>query len=168
MDTMLVKILVCFAVFSWIGWIILFTGLSVRREKRKREMTERNYAAGVIVDHVHKESSSGGAQGAFLWYPVVEFTAFERTYRLRYDHAMSVNRQPAGSAVEVRYDGNDPTRFHLQEDPTFLNGGRTAMRIGLVWIAVSAAAALFLAVFVGGASLDGLFRFARRIFRPRR
>ena len=145
MDTMLVKILVCFAVFSWIGWIILFTGLSVRREKRKREMTERNYAAGVIVDHVHKERSSGGAQGAFLWYPVVEFTAYERTYRLRYDHAMSVNRQPAGSA-----------------------GGRTTMRIGLVWIAVSAAATMFLAVFVGGASLDGLFRFARRIFRPRR
>lgn len=166
MDTIWIKTLVCFAVFSLIGWAVLFTGLSIRRQKRRRELFERTHAAGVIVDHVKKEGSSDNS-GPSLMYPVVEFTAYEHTYRLRYDNILDMARWPAGSTVGVRYDGNDPTRFHLEEDFAYRNGGKNAIRFGIVWIIASAAAAVFLAVFVGGASLDGFRRFLRRTFRLR-
>ena len=166
MDTMLVKILVCFAVFSFIGWIILFVGIGTRREMRRREMYERKRAQGRIIDYVKRDTKVGNSSVP-LKYPVVEFSVYEHKYTLEYRNSMDMKRWPAGSDVTVVYDGNDPERFHLEEDAIFANGGGGAIRIGIIWILCAAAATLTLAVFVGGMSLDGLWFRIRMLFRSR-
>ena len=165
MDEMLLKILLCFAVFSFIGWVILFLGISTRRGKRKRDMFERTRTTGRIVGYVERKSDAGKSGTIHSWRPMVEFTVFGRKYTLEYNGALDMKNWPAGSEVTVGYDGNDPARFHLEEDFTYTNGGSNAIRIGIIWILCAAAATLTLAVFVGGMSLDGLWFRIRMLFR---
>ena len=59
-----------------------------------------------------------------------------------------------GATVDILYDVSDPTRFHLESDPVFTDPGGGAIRIALIWILLSAALTVFLAVFVGGATFN--------------
>ena len=165
MDEMLIKILVCFAMFSMIGWFILFAGISTRREKRQRDMLERTHTSGIVVDHVKKEKSAGKSGVTNASLPLIEFKVFEQKCRYEYNHPLDQKRWPPGSTVEVWYDGNNPAHFHLEEDFTYTNGGRNAIRVGVYWILFSAAATLALAVIVGGMSLDEVRWRIRRFFR---
>ena len=88
------------------------------------------------------------------WKPVVEFEAEGQKYRLEYENGMDRDRFPVGMAVDILYAVSDPSRFHLADDPVFLDPGGGAIRISIIWIVVSAALAIALAVFVGGARPD--------------
>ena len=165
MDKMIFKILICFAVFSSIGWMILFLGISTRRDKRKRDMFERTCTTGRIVGYVERKSDAGKYIAAHSWCPMVEFTVFGQKYTLEYDGALDMKKWPAGSDVTVGYDGNDPAHFHLEEDFTYTNGGSNAIRIGIIWILCAAVATLTLAVLVGDMSLKEMWFRIRMLFR---
>lgn len=167
---MAVKMLVFFAAVSFTAWILLFTGLSQRRESRRRNEQEHTRTEGRIVEYVRGESRTGKGRAVIYWKPVVEFTAEGEKYRAEYENGMDRERFPVGEAVDVLYDVSDPRRFHLEADPVFISGGAGAIRISVIWIVASAVLTVALAVFVGGATVD--FRHIgyglRRLLRFRR
>ena len=147
-----------FAATSFAAWILLFAGLSQRRESRRRNEREHTRAAGRIVGYAFEKS--GGAYACLK--PVVEFEAEGERIRAVYENGMDRERFPVGEPVDILYDVSDPSRFHLEADPVFISGGAGAIRVSLIWIVVSAALTLALAVFVGGLDLD-LRRWTHRI-----
>lgn len=157
------KALVFFAVCSLVGWILLFTGLGVRRDRRRREERERTRATGMIVDYERTRHVRRGVHS--YWKPVVEFMADGETIRRAYAMFGDPEKHPVGEAVEVLYDANDPERFHLEMDTTYADGGATATRAAIVWILLSALLAIALAVLVGGADLSEFSLFGRGLFR---
>lgn len=168
MKIMAAKMLFFFAAASWIAWILLITGLQTRKELRQRNEVEHTRATGTIVDYVRKERRGNGGVSAY-WKPVVEFTADGQTRRAEYENWMDRDRFPVGTAVDILYDVSDPSRFHLEADPVFVDPGGGAIRISLIWILLSAALTIALAVFVGGARFDfrQLWWDLQRAFRRR-
>ena len=78
------KMLFFFAVTSFIGWIMLFTGIGTRRDVQRRNDRERARTTGTIVDYVRKVRPMGRSTRV-SWHPVVEFTADGERCRLEYD-----------------------------------------------------------------------------------
>ena len=156
MDEITFKILVAFAVFSATGWMFLLIGLRLRRRQRHRDEQETTRTAGRITGYVQAETPGGkGGKNSYL-KPVVEFTVYERKYRQEYENRLDQSRFPVGGSVEVLCDANDPVHFHLSEDEAYGRGARNAVRIGVVWIILSLAVVILMAVFVGGYSPDSI------------
>ena len=65
------KMLLFFGVSSLLGWIMLFTGISSRREQRRREEYERTRATGRIVDYVREKSP----KAFIVWDPIASASA---------------------------------------------------------------------------------------------
>ena len=160
-----IKMLLFFAAFSFAAWILLFTGLSMRRQKRKREISETTRVTGTIVDYVSRDLNIGRKVPRHVWIPVIEFT-YGKTYRLQYNDSLDREKHPVGESVDLLFDLNDPTHFHLEADENYANGGVNAIRVAAVWILLAAVLSVALAVFVGGYQGDfSLFR--RQLARPR-
>lgn len=160
MSEMGLKMLMYFAATSFVAWILLFTGLSTRRDCRRRSEQEYTRTTGVIVDYAQKVMRSGRNGTRVYWLPVVEFTAEGQSVHREYENSMDREKFPVGASVEILYDVNRPERFHLADDPVFLAPGQGAIRISILWILASAALTVFLTVFVGGARFD-----LRHLFR---
>ena len=147
------KMLFFFAVTSFIGWIMLFTGIGTRRDVQRRNDRERARTTGTIVDYVRKVRPMGRSTRV-SWHPVVEFTADGERCRLEYDGYTDREQFPLGMELEILYDVSDPSHFHLEANPVYTNNGATAIRVAVIWILASAALTLILAVFVGGYRFD--------------
>ena len=146
--------LVFFTVASLFGWILLFVGLSTRRDCRRRDEQEHTRTTGRIVGHVQRTPRTDRSGRFAFRAPVVEFVADGQTHRADYENRMDEQQFPVGAEVEVLYDVSDPSRFHLEADPVFIYSGRAVIRVALLWIAASAALTVALAVLVGGSDLD--------------
>ena len=146
---MILKMLFFFAAVSFPAWFLLSAGLGTRRDSRRRSKRERRRATGVIVGYVRGRVRSGKSGGVAYWKPVVEFSAEGQSFHQEYPNMMDRERYPVGKEVDILYDGDDPARFHLAEDPVFTDPGGGAIRIALIWIAATAALDVALAVFVG-------------------
>ncbi len=164
MSEMLTRILIYFGFTSFMGWIMLFTGIGTCRKKRNREETETSRTTGRIAEYIRKESRSSKGSASFSLKPVIEFDVYGKHYRLEYENHLDQKDYPVDASVEILYDLSDPVHFHLETDSAYVNGGRNAVRIGCIWIAVSAALTLALAVFVGGASLREIGQEVARFF----
>lgn len=164
MSETILKALLFFIMASFVGWILLFVGMGVRRDKRRREETERAQATGVIVDMVRRTHPSGRSGTAVYWRPVVEFTAEGVPVRREYDMNIDPEKHAVGEEVQLFYDISSPDRFHLEIDDAYHNGGATAMRVATIWILASAFLTILLAVLVGGADLRefSIFRQMQR------
>ena len=164
------KMLLFFVATSFPAWFLLFAGIGTRRDARRQEELEHTRATGVIVDYILREVRTDKRGSMVSWQPVVEYTAEGHSYREVYKNEMNRAQYPEGTSVEVLYDVSDPTHFHLEADPVFIYRGAGAIRVSLIWILVSAALTIFLAVFVGGARftfMDATHR-APVFFRGRR
>ncbi len=151
-DTVL-KMLIFFSGSSLVGWMIFFAGIGAKRSRRKREALELTRAEGTVVDYARKETRGRG--GPYVsWRPVVEYSVYEQRYHLEYENGMDPEQYPVGSTVEVLYNPDRPSEFHLAEDAVYRNGGGNAVRIGLTWILLCAVGTVALAVFVGGWNPD--------------
>ena len=156
------KMLLFFGVSSLLGWIMLFTGISSRREQRRREEYERTRATGRIVDYVRRDRR--GRYGNVTTYrPVIEFVADGDPVRKEYENAMIPEAHPVGEEVEVLYNISDPTRFHLESDQAFSEGAGNLARFGAIVIALAAVLTLVMAVFVGGLDLGQLGHHTRLV-----
>ncbi len=156
MSEMTVKILLTFAMFSFVGWIMLLTFISMRYRQRRQQEQERAGATGHIVEY-----KAGTGRGGRI--PVVEFSVMGQTYRLEANGRMNPDEHPVGEEVDVHYDAADPHRFHLGPETGIVPIGRGGLRFSLIWIAGSLVMTLVLAVFVGGADFD--LRNARQYLR---
>ena len=159
MNETALKALAFFAMTSLAGWILFFIGIGSRREQHRREEQEHSHATGRIADYVGREVRRGRGGTSVYWSPVIAFTADGQDYRLEYGTSLDKRQYPVGKTVDILYDVSDPTHFHLQSDHAFYHGAGNAMRIGLIWIALSLLLTTVLAVLVGGATID--FRHLR-------
>ena len=148
MSEMTVKILQSFALFSFIGWIVLFTWIGTRFRQRRQREQERAGATGHIVEY--KE----GADRHGRQVPVVEFSVLGENYRQAATIRLNPAEHPVGEEVTVHYDAYDPRRFHLDQEVGTAPAGFGGLRFSLIWIAGSLVLTILLAVFVGGADLD--------------
>ena len=146
------KLLLVFAVWSLAGWLALGMGLSNRRSWRRRDEEETARAEAVVVDYVTKKRTGRGQTSYHL--PVVRYTVEGVEYVQQVDFAYDPKDLPVGTAVPVRYNPNDPARFH--PDLAELRHGNTngLITFGLIWILVSLASALVLNSLSGGYGLD--------------
>ena len=140
------RALTVFLLWSGIGWIMLFLGLSVRRSEREQAERERTRAAGTIVAHV-KHLSDDRRREAAAPVPVVCFRAEGREIRSEAKKAPA-SRYPVGREVDVLYDPDDPTRFHFEEDKS-TRAIQPLILIGLIWILIAAVATCILAAAAG-------------------
>ena len=147
---MVSKMLTFFAVASFTGWILLFIGISSRRELRRRIEQEHTRTTGRIVDHVLRTPPTSNNSSRAYPVPVIEFSAEGQSYRLVYENRLDPDSFPKGETVDVLYDVSDPTHFHLDADPVFCSCGKAAIKFSLIWILASAALTFLLATVVGG------------------
>ena len=164
MNDNMIKMISFFAASSFMGWILFFIGLSVRREIRRRIDNERTQTSGIIVDYVKKTRQARRTASEPVYYvPVIEFRVLEQLVRFEYTDSIDQKQHPVGSSVTLFYDSYDPSHFHLEQDARFADSGKTAIRIASGWILFCAVLTIVLGVFVGGATLD--FRHMRRSFQ---
>lgn len=144
MNDIQLNALVWFAVFSAAGWVALAKGLRRRRALMDREERERGRATGTIVEIAR--SKGGRAR------PVVEFTAEGTVYR-RACARKSAAALPVGASVEVRYDPDDPSRFHIEREKAPRSGGGL-MLAGVCWIVICALLATGTSTLRGRAGME--------------
>ena len=176
MEDIQTKMAVFFVASSFTAWILLFVGIGQRRETRRRNEEEDRRTTGRIVDYALTRTNKGrrGGSSISLWKPIVEYMVDGQTYRTEYEDAMNREQFPVGETVDICYDPREPARFHLAEDPVFIDGGGGAIRLSLIWILACAALTVTLAAFAGGVSVDleGFFTrawfYVRRLFRSPR
>ncbi|MBR0368584.1 MAG: leucine-rich repeat protein [Clostridia bacterium] len=125
--------LIVFAIFSLPGWFMLFSALKSRRDRERREERERARATGSIVEYVRETKRYRRGPTVHFTRPVVEFRAEGRVYKRLYENSLSPEQYPVGANVDVIYDADDPTRFHLDADEDFSRGARSYVKGAVVW-----------------------------------
>ena len=146
------KLLLVFAVWSFAGWLLLWMGLSNRRDWRRRDEEETADAEAVVVDHVTRKRTGRG--GGTYHLPVVRYTVDGVEYVQPLEFAYDPKELPVGKAVPVRYNPHDPARFHPNLAELRHRNTNSMINIGLIWILVSLAGALVLNSLSGGYGLD--------------
>ena len=144
----IVLVLIFFLGCSLTGWIFVGIALHVRRYQRKKELNERSLTFGRIVEAAEKVHHRGRGGTIRSYFPVVEFEADGRTYRLENENG-SRDRESVviGRSVDVLYDPEDPARFHLADDDANVTGADSLMRMGMIIIAGAAVLTVLGAVF---------------------
>ncbi len=159
MDELQLKMLLFFAVASLGGWLMLWAGISTRRDCSRREQSETRSVTGTITGYtVHERHVYRGGTTRYFT-ATIEYEVFGKVYSQAYENAIDPSKNPVGTQVGLLCSETDPTRFHLSSDPVFLYRGGKAIRVALIWILLSAALSVALAVFVGGGDLRSLFGF---------
>ncbi len=127
--------MVLFAGFSLTGWILVGIALHTKRYQQKKEQNERAFSSGKIVDVVKKVRPTGRGRRAVYYVAVVEFEANRKLYRLESENG-DRNRDQIliGKSVDVLYDENDPTHFHLSDDDANATASGNLMRSGAMII----------------------------------
>lgn len=139
-------IVICLVIFaggSLTGWILVGVALYTRRYQRKKEQNERSLATGQIVDVAKKTHHAGRGGTAVYYVPVVAFEANGRLFRLENENGnRDKEKITVGQSVDVLYDEQDPTHFHLAEDDANEAASEGLMRYGALLIAGAAALAV--------------------------
>ena len=144
MDETILALLAMLGIFALAGVGVLRIGLRGRREWRRREERERARASGTVVEfrkerrHVRRGHSYTGCT------PVVEFRAEGRDFRLDAAASTQADEFAVGDPVEVLYDPDDPTRFHIEGRECEEKGDGRLIRMGLIWLACMLTAAVLL------------------------
>ena len=141
--------LIVFGIISLPGWIMLIYALKSRRARERREERERARATGRVVEYVRQTRRYRRGPTIHFTWPVVEFRAEGQTVRQQYENSLSSEQYPVGADVDVVYDADDPTRFHLDADADFSQGAGSYTWMGIIWILVCAVLAVALTMVVG-------------------
>lgn len=138
--------LIMFAISALAGAAIIRIGASGRKKSRERLEQERKSCTARVVDVISELHRYGRNSSHRVWYPVVQFRAEGKDHCLVNYDGMQKDQYAVGDTVEIRYDEADPEHFHFVEWETSDDIGNGHMiRMGIIWIAVSAVVALILA-----------------------
>lgn len=133
-----VAVLIAIGIFSLPGWGMLLIALKSRRARERREEQERARATGSIVEYVNETKRYRRGPTVRFTRPVVEFRAEGQVIRQKYENSLSPEQYPVGASVDVVYDADDPTRFHLDADAEFSQGAGSFVRTGIIWLLICA------------------------------
>lgn len=137
MDDHLLLFLVLFPLLSVVGIALIWIGLSGIRKARVRAERERTRASGTVVDMV-RHLSLGRGKPCIAWHPVVEFRADGQTVRHESRTGYQAGQRRLGERVDILYDADDPSHFHLEKLSEWeAAGDRVTVIVGILWIVVA-------------------------------
>ena len=142
MDDQLLLFLVIFPLVSAGGIALICIGLSGMRKVRRMAERERSRASGTVVD-IAKHTSLGRGKPLISSYPVVEFSAGGRNFRLESRAGYWADQFAVGDRVDILYDAEDPRCFHLEkllQQQIILD--KIIVAFGILWIIVAGVVSL--------------------------
>jgi len=146
MDERLMTALVVFALFSLGGWAVIWIGVKGNIEARRRGEREHSRTSGKVVRLVSREHRYGRHNRRTFWYPVVAFYAEGRAYELESKDGLWADAVAEGDEVELLYDADDPSRFHLEMfGESDARSGGHLIRFGIAWVIVAVVVAVLIA-----------------------
>ena len=133
MDDRLLFFLVLFPLLSVSGIALVWIGLRGVRKARRQEEQERARASGTVVEMVKHFSLRRGKPSS--WHPVVEFTVDGQTLRYESPDGYWLDQFKVGECVDVLYDADDPSRFHLEKlFERQIASDKVTIALGMLWI----------------------------------
>ena len=144
-----VTALVILIVFSLVGFSAIYIAIVGGLESKKRFERERTHVTGRIVELIPRKDRFGRQSINTFWYPVVSFMVDGRERRVESRDAFSKGDFAEGDEVEIRYDADDPSHFHIEQYSE--NDRRSSWFItwfGIACLIVAAAAAILSARMV--------------------
>ena len=150
MDSTLQALIITLGVMALAGLFALIEALGDRRAWRRREETERARTTGTLVGlsakrHRHGSVRNRNRRFVTVYYPIVSFQVDGVEYRLESVDIVPRNEYQEGQSVDLLYDPDDPTHFHLDRGDLKERSTRDAIIIALVGL-TGALAALALLV----------------------
>ena len=150
MDSTLQALIITLGVVALAGLFALIEALGDRRAWRRREETERARTTGTLVGLSAKRHRHGSVRNrnrcfVTVYYPIVSFQVDGVEYRLESVDIVPRNEYQEGQSVDLLYDPDDPTHFHLDRGDLKERSTRDAIIIALVGL-TGALAALALLV----------------------
>ena len=150
MDSTLQALIITLGVLALAGLFALIEALEDRRAWRRREETERARTTGTLVGlsakrHRHGSVRNRNRRFVTVYYSIVSFQVDGVEYRLESADIVPRDEYQEGQSVDLLYDPDDPTHFHLDRGDLKERSTRDAIIIALVGL-TGALAALALLV----------------------
>ena len=143
MTEQLITAIGLFAIVSIGGWAVLYIDLKGNIKSKKRFEQERAHASGRVVGLIPREHRYGRRNRTTFWHPVVSFIVDGREYKVESKDGLYEGDISVGDEVEVLYDSDDPTYFHLGSYPeSDRRSSKSLMCFGIVWILIAVIAAV--------------------------
>lgn len=144
MNSTLLAVIITLGIFAIAGLFALFEALGDRRKWLKREEVERSRTTGVIVGfaeerHRYRRRRSLNAHYVTVYYPIVRFQADGVEYELKSASIVPPDKYPEGQSVDLLYDPNNPTQFHLDRGDMEERSTRGTIIFALVWLTIAVA-----------------------------
>ena len=137
MDDHLLFFLVLFPLLAVGGVALIWIGLSGTRKARRQAERERARASGTVVDMV-KHLSLGRGKPLTAWHPVVEFRVEGQILRYESRDGYSSGQIKVGERVELLYDADDPSCYHLEKLAEWeAAGDKITIMVGILWVAIA-------------------------------
>ena len=146
MDSTLLALIITLGILALVGLFGLIEALGDRRKWRQREYAERNRTMGVIVDfaeeqhrYAHRHGKVRSTHYVTVYYPIVRFQVDGVEYKLKSTGIVSRDKYQVGQPVDLRYDPNNPTHFHLDRGDMEERSTRGTIIFALVWLTIAVA-----------------------------
>ena len=122
----------------------MIEALGDRRVWRRREETERTRTTGVVVgfaeeQHRYRSRRSLNAHYVTVYYPIVRFRADGVEYKLKCTSIVPRDKFQEDQAVDLLYDPNNPTHFHLDRGDMEERSTRGTIIFALVFLTIAVA-----------------------------
>ena len=142
MNSTLLALIITLGIFAIAGLFGLFEALGDRRKWLKREAAERTHTTGVIVGfaeerHRYRRRRSPIAHYVTVYYPIVHFQADGVDYKLKCTSIVPRDKYLEGQPVDLLYDPNNPTHFHLDRGDMEDRSIRGTIIFALVWLIIT-------------------------------
>ena len=149
MDSTLQALIVTLGIVALAGLFALIEALGDRRAWRRREEAERARTMGTLVGFSSKRHRHGSVRRrnrrfVTVYYPIVSFQVDGLEYKLESADIVPRDEYQEGQSVDLLYDSDDPTHFHLDRGGLKERSTRDAIIIALVWLTGALAALVLL------------------------
>ena len=146
MDSTLLALIITLGILTLVGIFGLIEALGDRRKWRRREDAERTRTMGVIVDfaeerhrYAHRHGKVRSTHYVTVYYPIVHFQADSAEYKLKSTGIVPRDKYQVGQPVDLLYDPNNPTHFHLDRGDMEERSTRGPIIFALVWLTITMA-----------------------------
>lgn len=149
MNSTLLALIITLGIMAIFGLFGLIEALEDRRKWHRREQAEHARTTGVIVGfaeerHRHGKVRNRNVHYVTVYYPIVRFQADGAEYKVKSTSNIPRDKYNEGQTVDLLYDPNNPTYFHLDRGDMEYRSTRGAIIFVLVWLTIVVASIVVL------------------------
>ena len=149
MNSTLLALIITLGIFALFGLLALIENIYDRHKWHRREQAEHARTTGVIVGfaeerHRHGKVRNRNVHYVTVYYPIVLFQVEGAEYELKSTSFVARDKYPEGQSVDLLYDPNNPTHFHLDRGDMEERSTRGAIIFVLVWLTIAVATIIVL------------------------